>query len=212
MDKKGIYGKYIIKKADGSRINSESCYFVLKLNNDQAARDAMRIYADECGDQILKAQIHDCCDWFDNPPACTCGGGRDRDIRCPFHDETVTWSYGDSEDIEKTELQRQAEEIKELRNQNTNQAMLITEINDKMLLQAIKNDELRAEVERLKRDNRKFRDIVEKARIVVFKFSEECDGEDPRFRIYAVMDLRQALGALNEGKENETSKGASEDG
>ena len=83
---RGVYGKYKISKADGSEVDSQACYFVLRLDTDPAARAAMRVYADECGNKALKHDIMRCLDWLDNPPACTCGGGRDMDVTCPFHD------------------------------------------------------------------------------------------------------------------------------
>ena len=107
---------------------------------------------------------------------------------------------------EFNELQRQAEEIKELRNQNTNQAMLITEINDKMLLQAIKNGELRAEIERLKAENQRLSDKVARLRDVVDVIKGHRELGRPHWHDCLCAycnDIRQSLDAfdaLNEGK------------
>ena len=81
----GIKMKYKIKKADGSEIDENACYFVLRFDTDEAARNAGRLYALQCGNPKLQVDINACLDWLDNPPACTCGG-RDMDICCPFHD------------------------------------------------------------------------------------------------------------------------------
>ncbi len=86
----GVRMKYIIEKADGSDVDPNACYFILRLDADEqhgeACRKAMRVYADECGNQALADDINACLDWLDDPPKCTCGGGRDRDVICPFHD------------------------------------------------------------------------------------------------------------------------------
>ena len=42
---KGLYGKYIITKADGSPVDPNADYFVLRLDTDPAARHAARTYA-----------------------------------------------------------------------------------------------------------------------------------------------------------------------
>jgi hypothetical protein len=42
----GLYGKYIIKKADGTPIDPEADYFVLRLDTDPHARVAALAYAD----------------------------------------------------------------------------------------------------------------------------------------------------------------------
>ena len=41
----GIFGKYIIEKADGSAVDPDACYFVLRLDTDINARTAMHVYA-----------------------------------------------------------------------------------------------------------------------------------------------------------------------
>ena len=98
-DKLGVYGKYILKKANGGPLDSEACYFILRLDTDKVARQAMRVYAEECGNQQLSADIKRCLNWLDDPPACTCGGGRDTDVLCPFHDGSYwghpVWTYGE---------------------------------------------------------------------------------------------------------------------
>lgn len=41
----GFFGKYIIAKADGTPVNREADYFVLRLDTDKWARHAARAYA-----------------------------------------------------------------------------------------------------------------------------------------------------------------------
>ena len=41
----GLYGKYIIRKADGSRVDPKADYFVLRLDTDPAARRAALEYS-----------------------------------------------------------------------------------------------------------------------------------------------------------------------
>ena len=43
----GLYNKYQISHTDGSPIDPEAVYFVLRLDNDLAARKAAKIYAFE---------------------------------------------------------------------------------------------------------------------------------------------------------------------
>lgn len=59
---RGIYGKYIIEKSDGSKVNPEACYFVLRLDTDSAARKAMRQYARSIRreNEMFAVQIDQC--------------------------------------------------------------------------------------------------------------------------------------------------------
>jgi len=41
---KGLYNKYIISKADGTPIDPNADYFVLRLDTDSCAREAMKFY------------------------------------------------------------------------------------------------------------------------------------------------------------------------
>jgi hypothetical protein len=43
--KSGLFGKYIVHKADGSPVSPEADYFVLRLDTDPAARAAVLEYA-----------------------------------------------------------------------------------------------------------------------------------------------------------------------
>ena len=45
MGNKGLYRKYIIQKADGTEIDKNADYFVLRLDTDKAAREAILYYA-----------------------------------------------------------------------------------------------------------------------------------------------------------------------
>ncbi len=58
---KGIYGKYLIEKADGSPIAAAAEYFVLRLDTDPCARAAVLRYADECEGRnpILAAELRE---------------------------------------------------------------------------------------------------------------------------------------------------------
>lgn len=46
MKDKGLYRKYHITKADGSACNPKAEYFVLRIDKDPHARNALRAYAD----------------------------------------------------------------------------------------------------------------------------------------------------------------------
>jgi hypothetical protein len=98
----GLFRKYSIAKTNGSPIDPSACYFVLRLDTDPVAREAMVAYAEECPDSELAAQILACVGWLENPPPCTCGGGRDTDTVCRFHDGDMlkghpVWRYGEEE-------------------------------------------------------------------------------------------------------------------
>lgn len=97
MAKQGVFGKYILSKADGSPVDESACYFVLRLDTDPAARKAARVYAENCSNEKLAEGLLRCLDWLDDPPPCNCGG-RDRDIICPFHDGGFfghpVWQHG----------------------------------------------------------------------------------------------------------------------
>lgn len=85
MSERGIYGKYIIQKADGSRLDPEACYFVLRLDTDRAARIAMAQYARSCRKEnpTLADDIERCLEELSKP--VTHG---------PFSD---VWRAGESE-------------------------------------------------------------------------------------------------------------------
>ena len=48
MDKKGLYGKYEIRKTDGSAVDPKALYFTLRLDTDPYARAAIRAYIESC--------------------------------------------------------------------------------------------------------------------------------------------------------------------
>lgn len=56
---KGLYGKYIILKTDGSPVDPSADYFVLRLDTDPAARAAAYLYAQETQEQFpeLSAEL-----------------------------------------------------------------------------------------------------------------------------------------------------------
>ncbi len=40
----GLYDKYTIKKVDGSVVDPDALYFVLRIDTDEHAREALRAY------------------------------------------------------------------------------------------------------------------------------------------------------------------------
>ena len=80
-EQRGIYGKYVIEKADGSKLDPEACYFVLRLDTDEAARKAMGQYARSCRKKNpeLAEQIESCLNEIEAAPwNCGC-----REALCP---------------------------------------------------------------------------------------------------------------------------------
>lgn len=61
---RGLHRKYIITKADGSPVDPEADYFVLRLDTDPTARHAARTYARniEGRNPQLAEDIRDSCD------------------------------------------------------------------------------------------------------------------------------------------------------
>ncbi len=47
-DRHGLYGKYIIQKADGTPVDPKAVYFTLRLDTDPHARAAIRAYIENC--------------------------------------------------------------------------------------------------------------------------------------------------------------------
>lgn len=68
--KKGFYGKYIIKKADGTDINENADYFVLRLDKDRHARKAALAYADSIIDEnpVLAKDLSTKISGYNNTP------------------------------------------------------------------------------------------------------------------------------------------------
>lgn len=48
---KGLFGKYVIEKADGSPVDRKALYFTLRLDTDPFARLAVRRYAEACREE-----------------------------------------------------------------------------------------------------------------------------------------------------------------
>ncbi len=63
---KGWYRKYVIAKANGSPIDPEADYFVLRLDTDPAARAAAREYATNCGNHQLRVDLFGRCQQHGN--------------------------------------------------------------------------------------------------------------------------------------------------
>jgi hypothetical protein len=111
-NERGVYGKYILGKADGSSVDPDACYFVLRLDTDKAARAAMRVYAKACGNTNLADDINACLDYLDDPPLCTCGG-RGEVYNCPVHDSMYqpVWRHGDTELLGHSEMLKKCRKI-----------------------------------------------------------------------------------------------------
>ncbi len=50
QEPRGIYGKYVIQKTSGEKIDPKAVYFTLRLDTDPYARAAMLRYAEACQD------------------------------------------------------------------------------------------------------------------------------------------------------------------
>lgn len=48
MDRRGLYGKYKIEKANGDAVDPRAVYFTLRLDTDRHARAAIRAYIESC--------------------------------------------------------------------------------------------------------------------------------------------------------------------
>ena len=64
---KGVHGKYILSKADGSEVDPNACYLVLRLDTDEHARAAARVYAVNAGGRFGH-DIHECLDELEREP------------------------------------------------------------------------------------------------------------------------------------------------
>lgn len=47
-ENRGVYGKYILKKANGADVDPGAVYFTLRLDTDVHARAAIRAYIESC--------------------------------------------------------------------------------------------------------------------------------------------------------------------
>jgi hypothetical protein len=65
MEQNGWYNKYKIEKTDGSKLDPNACYFVLRLDKDPVARKAMLVYATTVEDSQLGADIMQILNEFD---------------------------------------------------------------------------------------------------------------------------------------------------
>ena len=92
--KRGVYGKYVIEKADGSPVDPEACYFVLRLDTDPAARKAAAQYARSVRrkNAVFADDIERCLNELERPP-CGC-----REAICshtPMFSDV--WRHGESD-------------------------------------------------------------------------------------------------------------------
>ena len=95
----GAFMKYKISKADGSPVDPDACYFVLRLDTDDAARYAMRAYAEEIDNDDLANDILLCVDELERQP-CGC-----REAMCPHEPMygSKVWRHGGSETVPDTD-------------------------------------------------------------------------------------------------------------
>ena len=56
-DNIGLHEKYTIGKVDGTDIDPDAKYFVLRLDTDLAARKALLVYAWTCNNETLAGDI-----------------------------------------------------------------------------------------------------------------------------------------------------------
>jgi len=52
-----LYNKYRIVKTDNTPTDPDAVYFVLRIDTDPAARVALLVYADHCGDDRLASEL-----------------------------------------------------------------------------------------------------------------------------------------------------------
>ena len=79
-----LFGKYKIEKADGSPVDANAMYFVLRIDTDVHARVALRAYARSIKytDPVFANELDE---WIESRPApyaldasgCTCGSKDD---------------------------------------------------------------------------------------------------------------------------------------
>lgn len=93
MANKGIFMKYRIHKTDGSRVDPDACYFVLRLDTDRAARRAARVYAGACGNDELALDLETCVNELELP-SCGCVNEHCEHIRR----SPSIWRHGQLED------------------------------------------------------------------------------------------------------------------
>jgi len=48
MEKQGLYGKYVVRKANGEPLDANAVYFTLRIDTDAHARRAVRVYIESC--------------------------------------------------------------------------------------------------------------------------------------------------------------------
>lgn len=70
----GLFTKYVVSKANGEPVDPKADYFVLRLDTDESARSAARLYAEDIKDRLpaLAEELIDKLDWYDY------GNGGDR--------------------------------------------------------------------------------------------------------------------------------------
>lgn len=110
----GVVMKYLMFRADGTLLNEDACYFVLRLDKDPNARTAAKAYAKSVRkeNEELADDITDCLDELAITSAdCTCGGRAE--VSCKFHDSPMfgskVWRYGEPTKPSYAELTAQLE-------------------------------------------------------------------------------------------------------
>src|SRR5690348_9196455 len=92
-DKQKLHGKYIVQKADGSPVDLDAQYFVLRVDTDPAAQQAVLAYADAIR-QAMPTFASQLRKWVNSylitPPEDGCprsgqGDGKHKWVRFPSH-------------------------------------------------------------------------------------------------------------------------------
>ena len=87
----GVFGKYSLRKTSGEPLETDACYFVLRLDTDQAARYAVVEYALRCKNRELADQLTACVAELN--ASCSCRSAGDY---CARHPATLSavWRAG----------------------------------------------------------------------------------------------------------------------
>lgn len=88
---RGVFGKYILSKASGEQLDPEACYFVLRLDTDEAAQLAAMEYARHCKNRELARDVAACVTELRAP--CSCRSAADYCLRHPRF--SAVWHAGE---------------------------------------------------------------------------------------------------------------------
>lgn len=88
---RGVFGKYILSKASGEQLDPEACYFILRLDTDEAAQLAAMEYARHCKNRELARDVAACVTELRAP--CSCRSAADYCLRHPRF--SAVWHAGE---------------------------------------------------------------------------------------------------------------------